>query len=236
MTDRPAHTLSRVVPEADLKDLGARIRALREAVDLRQQDLADATGLSRTSVTNIEAGRQDTGATTLLAIAAALRVPVGDLFGAPDSGRLPSLLASRVTGSQRRITSMLVEMADLMGKLAEESEKRHVELAALVGQPADPDLASKAVTDPRQLATGLDLTDEERQAFLDALESRREGGTYADGWRAAVAALRDDERYRHWWTARDYPPHDRYWESVPRNHLADYLRTVGPDGPEVTRG
>ncbi len=107
---------------------------------------------------------------------------------------------------------------------------------SLGGLPADPGLASKVVADPRRRAEGFDCTDEERQRFLDALESRREGGTYADGWRAAVAALRDDDRYRRWWTARDYPPHDRYWESVPRNHLADYLHTIGPDGPEVTRG
>lgn len=39
------------------KSIGARIRRLREAAGLRQQDLADAIGLTRTSITNIELHR-----------------------------------------------------------------------------------------------------------------------------------------------------------------------------------
>jgi transcriptional regulator with XRE-family HTH domain len=38
--------------------LGARIKARREEVHIRQAELADSIGLSRTSVTNIERGRQ----------------------------------------------------------------------------------------------------------------------------------------------------------------------------------
>jgi transcriptional regulator with XRE-family HTH domain len=38
--------------------LGARIKARREEIHLRQAELAENIGLSRTSVTNIERGRQ----------------------------------------------------------------------------------------------------------------------------------------------------------------------------------
>ena len=38
--------------------LGARIRLIRETLGLDQQELATRVGLDRTSVTNIEAGRQ----------------------------------------------------------------------------------------------------------------------------------------------------------------------------------
>lgn len=39
-------------------DLGAKIRARREAMGLTQAALADEIGISRTSLTNIEGGRQ----------------------------------------------------------------------------------------------------------------------------------------------------------------------------------
>lgn len=38
--------------------MGAKIRIVREALGLTQDDLATRVGLNRTSVTNIEAGRQ----------------------------------------------------------------------------------------------------------------------------------------------------------------------------------
>lgn len=38
--------------------VGARIRIIREALDLTQADVAERVGLERTSVVNIESGRQ----------------------------------------------------------------------------------------------------------------------------------------------------------------------------------
>jgi hypothetical protein len=59
----------------------------------------------------------------------------------------------------------------------------------------------------------------------------RPGVLYAD----AVAVLRDDDRYRHWWSQlpADHPE-SRYWE-FGRHQLADYLEVVGPDGIDVTK-
>jgi transcriptional regulator with XRE-family HTH domain len=39
-------------------ELGARLRAKRETAGLKQSDIAEAVGISRTSLTNIECGRQ----------------------------------------------------------------------------------------------------------------------------------------------------------------------------------
>lgn len=58
---------------------------------------------------------------------------------------------------------------------------------------------------------------------------------YRAGYAEAVARLRDDERYRNWWTAHpDRQFGTAYWAPDGRQHLAAYLETVGPDGPDVT--
>jgi hypothetical protein len=58
---------------------------------------------------------------------------------------------------------------------------------------------------------------------------------YRAGYAEAVARLRDDERYRSWWSAAPERSFGTaYWAPDGRRHLADYLETVGPDGPDVT--
>jgi hypothetical protein len=55
------------------------------------------------------------------------------------------------------------------------------------------------------------------------------------GYAEAVAHLREDDRYRNWWTAHpDQQFGTAYWAPDGRQHLAAYLETVGPDGPDVT--
>lgn len=51
---------------------------------------------------------------------------------------------------------------------------------------------------------------------------------YAEGYAAAVSVLRDDERYRDWSLRNGHP------DKPVRRHLADYLKTVGPDGADVS--
>lgn len=61
-------------------DLGDRLRSRREDMGLRQEDIGIRTGLSRTSVTNIEKGRQKILAHDLFIFAAALEIPAKDLM------------------------------------------------------------------------------------------------------------------------------------------------------------
>lgn len=60
-------------------DFGRRVRAAREASALTQQGLADALGLTRSSVANIEAGRQRVLLHVPAAIAAATGAALADL-------------------------------------------------------------------------------------------------------------------------------------------------------------
>lgn len=64
--------------------VGHRIRAHRAAIGLTQFDLAAASGLVRSSIANLEAGRQHVSAHTLVLIATTLHCDVADLMpGAP---------------------------------------------------------------------------------------------------------------------------------------------------------
>lgn len=62
--------------------LGERVRSLREKRHLTQEALADQVGLSRTSVTNIERGRQAVLVHQLLLFARALDAKLTELV--PD--------------------------------------------------------------------------------------------------------------------------------------------------------
>lgn len=88
-----------------LSILGQRVRALRTAHGLTQDQLAERVGLSRTSITNVEAARQgDIGVMNLIALADALGTSIADLTGtAPLAVEAsPWLdLARRVTESER---------------------------------------------------------------------------------------------------------------------------------------
>lgn len=64
------------------KLIGAKIRISRQVAELSQEELANRIGLGRTSITNIEIGRQKLQIFTLYAIAETLRVSVNSLL--PD--------------------------------------------------------------------------------------------------------------------------------------------------------
>jgi len=68
--------------------LGKRIRLRRREAHLSQSALADAVGLSRTSMTNIEAGRQSVASYTLAELASRLEVSADALIGLRTT-RLP---------------------------------------------------------------------------------------------------------------------------------------------------
>ena len=69
--------------EADQKllaDVGARIRAVRNAQGLSLDQLARLTGISAPALSLIETAKRDARLTTLARIAAALRVPLSCLL------------------------------------------------------------------------------------------------------------------------------------------------------------
>lgn len=66
------------------KPFGRRVRELRERDGLTQANLAAAVGLSRTSITNIELGRQAVPLHTLYSFAKSLNVPLVELLPEPS--------------------------------------------------------------------------------------------------------------------------------------------------------
>jgi len=70
--------------------IGMRIRELRQKNELSQTRLAEIVGLKRTSITNIEKGRQKILVHTLWDLAEALSVKVKDLLPA-EALETPSL-------------------------------------------------------------------------------------------------------------------------------------------------
>lgn len=64
-------------------EVGRRVRLARERLGLTQDSLATQVTLSRTSVTNIEKGRQKVLAHTICSLADALKIPPAELL--PDS-------------------------------------------------------------------------------------------------------------------------------------------------------
>lgn len=61
-------------------ELGGRVRKARIRLRLTQEQLASSLSLNRTSITNIEKGKQKMLAHTLLELAEVLEIPVNDLI------------------------------------------------------------------------------------------------------------------------------------------------------------
>ncbi|MCY4638732.1 MAG: helix-turn-helix domain-containing protein [Chloroflexi bacterium] len=63
---------------------GQRIREWRQRRALSQSTVARAADITQASLSNYETGKRDLPLATLLNLAAALDVPVGDLISTPD--------------------------------------------------------------------------------------------------------------------------------------------------------
>jgi DNA-binding XRE family transcriptional regulator len=80
------------------QQLGQRIKALRQAAGLIQDDFADAAGLERSYIPKLEAGQYDPRLSTLTRVARALKMDVSDLL-ADQSGNGTEV---RRAGSEER--------------------------------------------------------------------------------------------------------------------------------------
>lgn len=115
------------------------VRSLRKSADLSLDGLSGMSGASKSTLWNIEHGNCDPRASTLLAIADALGVHVGALFG---QGGEPSLSAMemRVIATMRAVQGGVQQGGDASPKRAalhpvpfcRECQK-HVKLTAFAG-------------------------------------------------------------------------------------------------------
>lgn len=67
--------------------LGSRVRELRVAAEMTQEELAGRCGLFRTYMSRIETGRANPTLMMICALADSLRVPVASLFEQIDKNR-----------------------------------------------------------------------------------------------------------------------------------------------------
>ena len=90
--------------------VGAAVREAREVAGLSQQALADAVGLTRTSITNLEQGRQQVPLHVLYALASVLGIPLKSLI--PDSVVLARPTVPEITADDvQRWESMVTRRA-----------------------------------------------------------------------------------------------------------------------------
>jgi transcriptional regulator with XRE-family HTH domain len=88
------------VTTAESALIGLRIAKLRKEAGLRQEDIATVLGLSRSSVANIETGRQELSASNLLIVAKLLGSAVSEITESPSMPWLE--LAKRTYASERQ--------------------------------------------------------------------------------------------------------------------------------------
>ena len=85
-------------------EVGLRIREWRLRRELSQAQVARLAGITQASLSNYENGKRDLPLTTLLAVARALNVSVGDLLDMPDVIIVrDSVLGRAVVQLQKRV-------------------------------------------------------------------------------------------------------------------------------------
>jgi transcriptional regulator with XRE-family HTH domain len=105
------------------RQIGERLKRRREELGLKQGQLAEAVGLLRTSITNIESGRQRPPIHLLYALCVALNLEVGEVLPASEEVSRPStvpiseIVKGRVGGG---ITDVPQRSAALLQQLLSE--------------------------------------------------------------------------------------------------------------------
>lgn len=104
--------------------VGARLRQLRQARKLTQEDLAERAGLSYKFIGEVERGRGNPTLTTLASLSEALGVGLVDLLGLEaDRPRLSPRQASQVREALASIET-LVELSSESGKVRRQKSKK----------------------------------------------------------------------------------------------------------------
>lgn len=89
MTGQPPHAAEDTTDaaiQAVLEAVGPRLRRARELQPLTLTDVADRTGVSKSTLSRLENARRPPTLELLLAFATVYRIPLDDLVGAPETG------------------------------------------------------------------------------------------------------------------------------------------------------
>lgn len=96
-------------------EFGARVRERRRRAGMSQDQLADAAFLSRTSVVNIENGRQGVSIGTLYRLAEALACAPGELLPPVHEVEVPDITIGGETDSARQAVMKVLRRARQQG-------------------------------------------------------------------------------------------------------------------------
>lgn len=113
---------------ATLGQVGARLKRMRSHRGVTLTELADATGISKSTLSRLETGQRRASLELLLPLAQAYRVPLDELVGAPEVGdpRL-RLKPRRVNG--RTVVPLTRQPAGVQAwKIVIPTSKKHPEL------------------------------------------------------------------------------------------------------------
>ena len=67
------------------KNLGRKIRLLRESADITQEELSEISGVTQNFISQLESGKKTASVETLNKISNSLKVPLSSLFCLPDN-------------------------------------------------------------------------------------------------------------------------------------------------------
>lgn len=82
-------------PINEWAELGNRMREVREYLNLSQQDVASATGIPRSAMSDIERGQRKVDSLELRKIAKLYRCPVSYLLGEDQADTAPAVALAR---------------------------------------------------------------------------------------------------------------------------------------------
>jgi transcriptional regulator with XRE-family HTH domain len=95
------------------RKVGARVRAARESGGLTQEQVAQRVGMQRSSIANLEAGRQDMNISRLALVAVAVNLNLADLIQPGDLPELKPISAPAARGD--RPPSLRGDLRDVRG-------------------------------------------------------------------------------------------------------------------------
>ena len=134
-----------------LTKIGARFQELRKANGARQEEVAARVGLTRSSIANFEAGRQDVPLTRIIGMCSAISVTVQDLIGDQPSDSMVEK-----TGALRLRARGLADMVELLVAENERLLKEVERLARIADRREAPGLiATVGDTNPRPRGGGV---------------------------------------------------------------------------------
>lgn len=106
--------------ETFVKEFGAEIRRRRRDMGWTLDDLATRAGLTANFVGAIELGKRNPSITTAAALARGLRIPLGELFGEPDTLSAGAMEVGRLYDTlDERVQSLCMQLVRTLAKRKE---------------------------------------------------------------------------------------------------------------------